>query len=94
VIEYQQRITGNRGITNIVDSIIKPWDVLPAEYLFYPDFLVGRHPPITTETLGTDPRAGFIETVSFRAPYDLSVNGIKLSNVDQVLAKRGIGGMA
>jgi len=55
--------------------------------------LIGRNPPITTESLGTDPRVGFIETVSFRAPYDVSVNGIKLSNLDQVLAKRGIGGL-
>lgn len=93
-VEYQQRITGNRGIADIGDEKIEPWDVTPAEYLFYPDFLVGRHPPITTESLGTDPRVGFIETVSFRSPYDLSVNGIKLSNVDQVLARRGMGGMA
>lgn len=92
-VEYQQRITGNRGITDAGDGIIKPWDVTPAKYLFYPDFLIGRNSPITTESLGTDPRVGFIETVSFRAPYDVSVNGIKLSNLDQVLAKRGIGGL-
>lgn len=93
-IAYQRRATGNRGIVNQVNREVMPWDVLPARWIFRPDFLVGRFPPITTATLGTDPRAAFIEVVSFQAPYGLSINGRKLSQIDQVLARRGLGGAA
>lgn len=91
-IEYQKR----RGepVTDTLGGNIRPWDVNPAEWIFRPDFLVGRHPPITADTLGTDPRAGLIEVVKYSSAYGLSVNGVKLSQLDQVLAKRGIGGLA
>ena len=91
-IIYQKR--RGQPVEDNLGGIIRPWDIKPNEWLFRPDFLVGRHPPITNTTLGTDPRAGLIETVKYSTPYGLSVNGIKLSNLDQVLAKRGIGGMS
>lgn len=90
-IVYQKR--RGQQVEDNLGGLIRPWDVKPNEWLFRPDFLVGRHPPITSATLGTDPRAGLIETVKYSTPYGLSVNGIKLSNLDQVLAKRGIGGV-
>ena len=91
-VGYQRRATGNRGITNQVNREIMPWDVQPSQWIFRPDFLVGRFPPITAASLGTDPRAAFIEVVQFQAPYGLSINGRKLSQLDQVLARRGLGG--
>lgn len=93
-ITYQRRATGNRGITNQVNREVAPWDVAPARWIFRPDFMVGRHPPVTAATLGTDPRAAFIEVVQFDAPYGLSINGRKLSQLDQVLARKGLGGAA
>jgi hypothetical protein len=71
-----------------------PWNVLPARWIFRPDFLVGRFLPISAASLGSDPRAAFIEVVQFDAPYSLSINGRKLSQLDQVLARRGLGGAA
>jgi hypothetical protein len=93
-VTYQRRATGNRGITNQVNREIMPWDIVPARWIFRPDFMVGRHPPITAATLGIDPRAAFIETVQFDAPYGLSVNGHKLSQIDQVFARKGLGASA
>lgn len=93
-IEYQRRATGNRGIINSVNREIMPWNVLPARWIFRPDFLVGRFPPVTAASLGSDPRAAFIEVVQFDAPYSLSINGRKLSQLDQVLSRRGLGGGA
>jgi len=93
-IFYQRRATGNRGIVNQVNREIMPWDVKPGRWIFRPDFMVGRFPPITGTALGTDPRAAFIESVQFQAPYGLSINGRKLSQLDQVLARRGLGGAA
>jgi hypothetical protein len=91
-IKYSKR--RNKPIKDKLQGLVRPWDVNPAEWIFRPDFLVGRHPPITAATLGTDPRAGLIETVKYSSPYGLTVNGRKLSQIDQVLAKRGIGGAA
>lgn len=87
--EYQQRITGNLGIIDLTENEIKPWDVKPAKYIFFPDFLVGRFPPVTTLSLGSDPRIGYIEVANFSAPYSVNVDGNKLSQLDQLLAKRG-----
>lgn len=93
-VEIQQRITGNRGFVNQLDSRIEAWDVDRGQWLFIPDFLVGRFPPITAESLGTDPRASFLEVVKFSAPNSVDTSGTKLSEIDQVLAKRGLGGIA
>lgn len=94
-VAYQQRTSSNSGIVDEIDSEVKPWDVKPGNWLFYPNFLVGREPPLTNTTLlGTDMRSGLIETMRFDAPYALSVNGIKLSNLDQSLAAQGLAGEA
>lgn len=86
--EYQQRIAGNLGIIDLTENEIKPWDVKPNKYIFFPDFLVGRFPPVTTLSLGSDPRIGYIEVANFSAPYNVSTDGNKLSQVDQLLARR------
>jgi len=89
---YQRR--RGKPVEDQIGGDVRPWDVNPSEWIFRPDFLVGAHPPITAATLGTDPRAYLIETVKYSTPYKLSINGRKLSTLDQVLAKRGIGGMS
>lgn len=93
-IAIQQRLTGNQGFVNRVNSPIEAWDVESGQWLFQPDFLTGRHPPISAATLGTDPRAAFIEIAKFSAPDGLSISGTKFSEIDQLLAKRGLGGLA
>lgn len=91
-VEYHQRITGNEGITTPIGSKVEPWNVKPAKWLFYPDFLVGRHPPITASTLRSDPRAGFIESVKFSLPDTLDINGDKLDESDVLLERIGLKG--
>lgn len=88
-VAYQKR-RGKR-ITDNLGGIIQPWDVKPARWLFQPDMLVGRHPPITAETLGNDPRAILIDTVKYSTPYGLNITGKKFSQLDQMLAKNGLG---
>jgi hypothetical protein len=89
-IEYElalsdpaQRITTPGGGT-----WVKPWNVRPAKWITLTDFMATRAPA----TLREDPRATFIETVKFRAPWDVEVNGMKVSNLAQFLAKQGLGG--
>lgn len=68
-----------------------PWDVQSGKWLFYTDFLTGKSRPITD--LRKDPRALFIESASFTAPYGLSLNGGKVRTSQQIMARLGLGGV-
>lgn len=93
VIAYQQAIADNAPLANLVDQRVRPWDVDPAEWILFPDFLVGTTFPTTSAMLNEDPRTGFIEVVQFTAPYDLTVDGRKISKLDQQLARLGLAGV-
>ena len=67
---------------------VKPWDVLPGEYLLVSDILVGE---IVPSSLRTDPRMAFVESVTYTAPRALQIAGGKFSRVDQQLARLGLG---
>jgi hypothetical protein len=67
---------------------VRPWDVKPARWLLLSDFLVGRTQ--TTTDKRKDPRYVFIESVRFTAPYNVQINGGKISTVKQMLAKQGM----
>jgi len=68
---------------------VEPWNVLPGKWLFITDFMIGRVPPNTE--LKNDPRAMFIESVTYTAAEGLSMNGIKASEIPQLLARIGMG---
>lgn len=70
---------------------LMPWDVLPGRWMFYTDFLTGKSRPVTD--LRKDPRALFIETVNFTAPWGLSLNGGKVRTTQQIMARMGLGGV-
>lgn len=91
--QYQQRLTGNQGVTDQLNNVVKPWDVDPAEWIMFSDFLAGRLPPSSADSLQSDPRTGFIETIKYTAPWGLDINGQKIGELDQVLAKAGIKGV-
>ena len=74
---------GERG------AIVKPWDVQAGKWLFIGDFLPGRF--TDTSNKKDDPRSMFLESVSFSAPFGLSLNGIGISELAQYLAKLGVG---
>lgn len=92
-IEYQQRITSNRGLVNAVNREVKPWDAMPGKYILFPDFLIGQFPPTTAVTLGSDPRVGFVEVARYTAPWGLNLDGKKMSQLDQRLARKGMGSL-
>jgi hypothetical protein len=68
-----------------------PWRIRPAQWLQITGLITSI--PSSYENLRADPRNVFIENVSFTAPFDLSINGMKLDTVPQMLAKYGLGGM-
>lgn len=83
---YQHRIADKfRRIEKFgTGELVRPWDVKPGEFLFFPDFLIGRTQPTD---LRKDPRYLFIESVSFSTPYEIQINGAQLSTIPQLLAK-------
>lgn len=80
-----------QAILSSAGASVRPWNVLPGKWLFFPDFLIGRVPEYTP--LAEDPRAAFLESVTFNAPYGLSWNSAKVRRIDQRLAQLGLSGM-
>lgn len=87
--EYQHRIAGPAMDIETfgTGAIVEPWDVLPARWIFLPDFLVGRNQPTS---LRLDPRYILIESVRFTAPNEVQISGNKISKLPQLIAKQGM----
>ena len=90
-IKYVNR----RGDLDVIEyrkgGEVMPWEVRAAEWLAWPDLIVGPPLPSTRSGLYDDVRCAFIERVTFTAPYDLSVNGQRISTTPQALAQLGLG---
>jgi hypothetical protein len=91
-IAYQRSLANPRQEleTYGAEQTVKPWDSIPGEWVFYTDFLIGRTQPGTG--IRQDPRYLFIEQASFVAPWALTLNGAKISRLDQLMAQMGLGG--
>lgn len=68
---------------------IAPWDVQVGEWVFLPDFLVGRPQPAEFRR---DPRYIFIESVTFTAPATAQIRGGNTDTIGQLIAKGGMWG--
>lgn len=82
----------NLTIRDRSEAVIKPWQVRPGKWVMFNDFL----PAFTPEEgdLNLDPRALFIEEVSFRLPQGVEFNGGKTTKLNQRLAQLGLAGIA
>lgn len=88
-ITYFHRLSeGSQIIEDINGAIMEPWRVEAGRWMLVPDFLPGRAVP--SSPYG-DPRAIFIETVRYRAPYGLEINGGRVERISQLLAQKGVG---
>jgi len=83
---YQHRITGAsvEVETYGAGAEVYPSDVLPARWLFLPDFLVGRTQPADQRL---DPRFLFIESTRFTGPDEIQIRGQKVSTLPQLIAR-------
>jgi len=70
---------------------LMPWDVVAGEWLAWPDLIAGVPLPHTRAELYDDIRCVLIERVTFTAPYDLSVNGQRITTSPQAFAQLGLG---
>ena len=85
-------LSNNQGadIYTPFGEIVRPWDVLPARWAHIPDFMIGR---ISDTAMRDDPRYMFIESLTYTAPYGLTLTGAKISKLPQVLGQLGLMGI-
>ena len=92
-IFYFSRLTDTlQQVTDLAGSPIAPWDVLPGKWLLFPDLLPGMDTPTGSGAFWSDPRAMFIEEISYTAPYSIQLTGGKSDHLTQRLAQLGLGG--
>ena len=73
------------------NNYVKPWDIKVGQWVQVNDFLIGKNIP--NDTFREDPRIMFIESITYTAPYGVSINGGKTDTLTQKLAKLGLGGL-
>ena len=90
-IAYQNR-RGDRDLIEIYGGgELMPWDIRAGRWMAWPDLIVGPPLPQTRSGMYADLRVELIERVTFTAPYDLSVNGERITTTPQALAQLGLG---
>lgn len=90
-LTYQQRLADPaQSIETILGTPVEYYEVRPAQWLFFPDFLTGLTPTVGPRN---DPRALFIENVKYIAPATISINGSKVGTLNQQLAQLGLLGI-
>jgi hypothetical protein len=91
VVEYQQRLSQSRPMVEGAESgEVYPWNVLPGKWIMFPDFLIGQAAELD---LKDDPRAMFIERVTYRAPMSLELGGGTVDTLDSIVAQLGLSGV-
>jgi hypothetical protein len=91
-VNYVHRVSDEEQIIETADGdLVYPWNVLPARWMRFVDILIGRIPASTS--MREDPRVLFIESVTFTAPWGLSVTGGDTDTINQRLAKMGLAGV-
>lgn len=80
----EQKVLGEAG------QRVLPWNLLPGRWLQMSDLLVGRTVP---SELRLDPRAMFVESVSYTLPWGVVLTGGDSDKLSQKLAKMGLAGI-
>lgn len=89
--EYYTRLRNNTvTLEDANGNAVKPWLARPGKWLEFTDLLPGRGVPTD---IRRDPRAEFVEAVTYTLPVGLALTGRKIHSLDQVLAQMGLGSM-
>jgi len=81
---------GTSVIQDTAGGLLQPWQILPGNYIWVSDLVPGK--PLDRR-LDRDPRVLFAETVQYRLPDQLVINGAHSYRVEQKLAQLGISGI-
>jgi len=88
--QYIQRMTDG-AVTTTSGAEVKPWEIRPGEWMLLADLFSGR--PTITANLREDPRYAFIESVTYAAPYTLTITAGRTSKFKQKIEALGLGGI-
>lgn len=92
VVEYHVRMSDvAQRIETLIGVQVFPWAVLPGKWALVTDFLVARAPPIADPR--EDPRALFIEQVTYTMPWTFALQCGRVDRTDQMLAEMGLSGL-
>jgi len=90
-VEYLQYLGDTeQRVTTIHGDEVLPWRVQPGRWLLFPDLLVGTD---VSQPPADDPRAMFIETVTYTMPRQIELIGSRVYTIDQKLSKLGLMGL-
>lgn len=91
--EYTLRIgEESRILRHGTDTVVMPWELLPAKWLFAQNAYEGE--PVTSQTVNPDDRRFmFIESVTYTAPDDFQINGARVGRLAQMIAQMGLKGI-
>ena len=81
-----------RRVYTTSGEAVAPWHVRPGKIIKTADIAIGYS--INGASVASDPRTTLIESVTFRAPYDLSIGGNKQSKLTQKLGRLGVSGVS
>ena len=90
VIYYRPFREGTGTLLDRLGGSIQPWQVRPGIYIMVSDIFPGK--PLPSD-ITSDMRIIYVETVQFRMPNSLVINGAHYFKVDQKLAQLGIKGI-
>lgn len=83
----------SQSIRNPFGDTVHPINVWPGQWMFFPDFAIGRKFDNVLADLSTDPRALFIESITFTAPDQLDIQGGKTDRLSSLLKQYELGGI-
>lgn len=82
---------GPNTIAGPQSGLLQPWEVRPGVYILVSDFTTGE--PLATN-LEDDNRVIFADTVQYRHPDNLIINGAHAFRIEQKMAQLGISGIS
>jgi hypothetical protein len=92
VLSYIQELHDPaQRVRTINGGDVYPGDVWPGRWMFFPDFAIGRIFEGDITDLPSDPRALFIEAVTFTAPDQLDISGGRTDRLSSLLKEYELG---
>lgn len=82
---------GASVIQDAQGGLLQPWEIRPGCYVLVTDLLPGK--PVASD-LNTEQRAIFADTVQYRMPDSLVINGAHAFRIEQRMAQMGLSGVS
>lgn len=90
--KYELRLGEEVRLIEILSGrVLQPWEIMPGEWVILKNAFPGE--PLFDTVVIDDRRIGFIESVSYTAPFDYQIQGARISRLSQMIARIGLKGI-